>query len=428
MSALTASQAVFTTAGKALTSNAITGTGNVVMSASPTLTGTVSAAAATLSSDLTLSGGTANGVLYLNGSKVATSGSGLVFDSSGNLGLGVTPSAWKTDRKAFQTGNTSLVGFGTSLTVIYNNSYVNSSGNDTYISSASAAAYAQSGAQHAWYTAASGTAGNTITFTQAMTLDASGNLGLGTTTPQNDPNYGGFTINGTSGSVITLRSGGSNSGRIYTTTVDNINIDANGSASGTIIFRNGTGSTERARITSGGSFCVHDGTLVDSGLVSFAKTTETSVVLAIKNPQYSCDMWATNTSGDNVWARFFSETSATQRGSISYNRTGGLVAYNTTSDYRAKDILGPVTDSGATIDALKVYEGKMKGATQSRPMLVAHEAQALAPYAVTGEKDAVDDDGNPKYQQMDVSSFVPLLIAEIQSLRQRVAQLEGTQP
>jgi len=82
MSALTASQAVFTTAGKALTSNAITGTGNVVMSASPTLTGTVSAAAATLSGNLTLSGGTANGVLYLDGSKVATSGSALTFDGS----------------------------------------------------------------------------------------------------------------------------------------------------------------------------------------------------------------------------------------------------------------------------------------------------------------------------------------------------------
>jgi hypothetical protein len=44
---------------------------------------------------------------------------------------------------------------------------------------------------------------------------------------------------------------------------------------------------------------------------------------------------------------------------------------------------------------------------------------------VTGEKDAVDDDGNPKYQQIDVSSFVPLLIAEIQSLRARVKALEA---
>jgi hypothetical protein len=72
-----------------------------------------------------------------------------------------------------------------------------------------------------------------------------------------------------------------------------------------------------------------------------------------------------------------------------------------------------------------VYIGKMKGALVERPMLVAHEAQAVAPYSVTGQKDEVDADGNPKYQQMDVSSFVPLLIAEIQSLRTRVAALEA---
>ena len=90
MSALTASQAVFTTSGKALVSNAITGTGNVVMSASPTLTGTIDAAAQTLSGNLTLNGGTANGVLYLNGSKVATSGSALTFTSDNYLLLNTT--------------------------------------------------------------------------------------------------------------------------------------------------------------------------------------------------------------------------------------------------------------------------------------------------------------------------------------------------
>ena len=69
--------------------------------------------------------------------------------------------------------------------------------------------------------------------------------------------------------------------------------------------------------------------------------------------------------------------------------------------------------------------GQMKGATQSRPMLVAHEAQEHTPYAVTGEKDAVNEDGTPKYQQMDVSALVPLLLAELQSLRKRVAELES---
>jgi hypothetical protein len=57
--------------------------------------------------------------------------------------------------------------------------------------------------------------------------------------------------------------------------------------------------------------------------------------------------------------------------------------------------------------------------------MIAHEAATVAPYAVTGSKDAVDGNGTPRYQQMDVSAFVPLLIAEVQDLRARVAALEG---
>jgi hypothetical protein len=73
MSSLTASQAVFTDGSKGLVSNALTGTGNVVMSASPTLTGTVNAAAATLSSTLTLNALTASTALALNASKQVVS-------------------------------------------------------------------------------------------------------------------------------------------------------------------------------------------------------------------------------------------------------------------------------------------------------------------------------------------------------------------
>jgi hypothetical protein len=186
---------------------------------------------------------------------------------------------------------------------------------------------------------------------------------------------------------------------------------------------NGAVTAERARITSGGDLLVgitsssakisSDGG-ASSALWGKCSTSATSVSV----------IWNSATSGDNLFEQFFTDGGPTVRGTIDYNRAGGLTRYNTTSDYRAKDILGPVQNSGATIDALKVYEGQMKGATQSRPMLVAHEAQEHAPYAVTGEKDAVNEDGTPKYQQMDVSALVPLLLAEIQSLRARVAQLE----
>jgi hypothetical protein len=135
-------------------------------------------------------------------------------------------------------------------------------------------------------------------------------------------------------------------------------------------------------------------------------------------------VWNNATTGDNNFVKFYTDAGS-GRGSIDYNRAGGLTRYNTTSDYRAKDIIGPVTDPGAQIDALKVYSGKMHGATIERPMMIAHEAQQVAPYAVSGVKDEVNEDGTPKYQQMDHASLVPLLIAEIQSLRARVAQLEA---
>jgi hypothetical protein len=132
--------------------------------------------------------------------------------------------------------------------------------------------------------------------------------------------------------------------------------------------------------------------------------------------------WNADTSGDNRFIGFYTETSITSRGAITYNRAGGLTVYGTTSDYRAKDIYGPVSDSGALIDSIPVYMGKMKGATQERPMFIAHETPN---YAHTGVKDAVDADGNPVYQQMDASALIPVMWAEIQSLRIRIAQLEA---
>jgi hypothetical protein len=132
--------------------------------------------------------------------------------------------------------------------------------------------------------------------------------------------------------------------------------------------------------------------------------------------------WNDATSGDNNFIQFGTEASFTTRGSIIYNRASGLTAYNVTSDYRAKDIISPVLDSGEMIDSVPVYMGKMKGATQARPMFIAHETPS---YAHTGEKDAVDKDGKPVYQQMDASSLVPVLWAEVQSLRKRLSILES---
>jgi hypothetical protein len=138
-------------------------------------------------------------------------------------------------------------------------------------------------------------------------------------------------------------------------------------------------------------------------------------------------IWNASSAGDAFFQKFYTEPtgSAVVRGSIQYNRGGGVTAYNTTSDYRSKDIAGLLTNAGETIDKLKVYVGTMKGAAIARPMLIAHEAQEVVPYAVSGTKDQVDAEGNANFQQMDHQILVPLLLAEIQSLRARLAALEA---
>jgi len=106
----------------------------------------------------------------------------MTLDSSGNLGLGVTPSAWNSSYKALQFGTTGTL-YSASNAAIANNMYINSGAVSTYITTAAASLYLQNSGVHAWYNAPSGTAGNAITFTQAMTLDTSGNLGVGTSSP-----------------------------------------------------------------------------------------------------------------------------------------------------------------------------------------------------------------------------------------------------
>ena len=105
------------------------------------------------------------------------------LDVSGNLGLGVTPSAWAAGFKALQiSANTALwSGTGTTGPTYLSNNVI-FDGARKYINTSAATEYQQAAGVHYWLTAPSGTAGNAISFTQAMTLDASGNLLVGATT------------------------------------------------------------------------------------------------------------------------------------------------------------------------------------------------------------------------------------------------------
>jgi hypothetical protein len=168
------------------------------------------------------------------------------IDKSGNLGLGVTPSAWTTF-KVLQIGTrSSLASEGTvtdlNLNVYYDGSY-------RYIATAAASQYRQQSGNHYWYNAASGTAGNVITLNQAMNLDTSSNLLLGLT--------------GGGGKSIAINSDLSTTGAfLYNDTGQTI---LSACAAVPMIFR--TSNSERFRIGSAGQLGIGGANYGTSGQV-----------------------------------------------------------------------------------------------------------------------------------------------------------------
>jgi len=173
------------TSAAAGTFTALTSTGNTTLGDAVGDTVTVNGTATFVNANPTLSAGTANGLVYLNGSKVATTGTALVFDGT-NLGLGVTPSAWLSSFRALQLGQgSSLWGASTGNNAGFDsNVFVNSSGGSIYIGSTFATRYQQNDGGHLWYTAPSGTAGNVVTFTKVLSVEGSKSLALQGATPQ----------------------------------------------------------------------------------------------------------------------------------------------------------------------------------------------------------------------------------------------------
>ena len=334
------------------------------------------------------------------------------IDSAGNLGLGVTPSAWNSGIKAFELTAGAL--FSANDTTLVNNAYINSAANFIYKATLGASSYVQYNGKHTWNIAASGTAGTTATFTQAMTLDASGNLGLGVTSPAarldtrtstasttavTDVAYFYANSTGTATSTFGARIGlytQNANGNSYPASIAAVN-DAGGSALTNLAFYTYNSTLqERARIDSSGNFMVGTtASAVTSGGLYFAVNNGGTGVSQLNVGHIT---GAANGSG---FAQFF--YAGTGIGSITQNGTTGVL-FNLTSDYRLKNNPQALTGAKDFVMALQPKKWQWWDGSGEGVGFIAHEFMEVAKYSGHGEKDAVDDEGKPIMQSIQPSS------------------------
>jgi hypothetical protein len=353
------------------------------------------------------------------------------LDSAGNLGLGVAPSAsWFSGSKVFQFGATGALWTNGANNSAFSHNAVFGDASTTYQTTGVASYYRQLNGAHNWLTAPSGTAGNAISFSQVMTLDASGRLLVGYTSGFDALQVNGSISSQGGGYVGFYRNGATNN----TSTVDGVTISQFGISSGVATGRSDastwvagfdslrlvTQGTERARIDSSGSLLVGTTTSAFTSKQEILQTGTNPVAYFFRNNAAAGAGFVLRHGGATGAATAtqvdFLRADSVAVGSIT--STVSATAYNTSSDYRLKDITGPVTNSGAYIDSLNPVEGTWKADGSTFVGLIAHEVQeASRTQVATGTKDGEE------MQAMDYSNaeLIANLIAEVKSLRARLA-------
>jgi len=168
--------------------------------------------------------------------------------------------------------------------------------------------------------------------------------------------------------------------------------------------------TERMRITS-------------NGTVIFGSTGSITAPTLYFLPDSSGGYFYKKANSTNARNAFVFENPNGVVGSIV--TSASATAFNTSSDYRLKENIVPLTGAADRVNQLQVHRFNFIADPDTTvDGFIAHEAQAVVPECVTGTKDEVDDEGNPVYQGIDQSKLVPLLTAALQEALAKIETLE----
>ena len=365
----------------------------------------------------------------------------LIKDASGNVGIGVTPSVWATTVKAMQIGTVGAVSLNSTTLNISNNYYRSTavSGANTYLTTDFATLYSQALGAHTWSTAPSGTAGTTITFTTAMTLDSSGNLGLGVTPSAWSSSFKAMQISGASiwanatGTYISQNNYFASGGYTYITS--NYASDYYQSA-GAHVWRTAASGTAGATFspttamtldaagilwTGGGSPTVPTGlTGFSNGIFVAGSAANTSLFYTSAGVGAGAPIQVTRLN-DGGGIYFFRNGSTAGNISIAT----GSISVNNASDYRLKDNVESLSGSLKKIMQVRPVTFTWKENGSVGKSVIAHELQEVFPEVVFGEKDATNEDGSIKTQSVALGNLMPDLISAIQEQQAMIDELKA---
>ena len=285
---------------------------------------------------------------------------------------------------------------------------------------------------------------STLITGSALQFDGT-NLGIGTSTPSSyssqlviNAGSANAAVNiqtnsfaGTYSAALNFGTGGQGAGnQVPYYTQAQIKAVGTNDYSAAIVFSNqGSGTSnplvERMRLDSSGrllvgttSALINESTLslLSSGNTMTVKTTGGASTVPML-------CWNNAASGTINLINFFYGSSITGGGTITTN--GTITTLNNPSDYRLKNVTGNLTTASTFINSLKPYVGTYKVNGSPFVGFLAHEVAEISPSSVQGEKDAVDENGDPIYQSLAYSSpeLVTNMVAYIQELSEKITSL-----